>query len=266
MTPVITFLSDFGLTDSYIGICRAVIAGIAPEATVVDLVHTVPALDVRRGATTLADCVSVAPAGIHLAVIDPDAGARPGVAIQAGGSLLVGPDNGLLLPAADALGGVTAARRLSDPRWHRTPVSPVFRARDVFGPVAAHLANGLDPSAVGPALPVDTLHRVPGLDPDIRPRRIAAPIRNVDCYGNVQLTVTQADLRRAGLDSGRPVRVGTPRETVELPRVASFSDLASGELGIVEDSFGWLAIVAGGADAANRLDLRSADAVRLGDD
>jgi S-adenosylmethionine hydrolase len=266
VTPVITFLSDFGLTDSYVGICRAVIAGIAPAATVVDLVHTIPALDVRRGATTLADCVSVAPAGIHLAVIDPDADARPGVAIRAGGSVLVGPDNGLLLPAADTLGGATAACRLSDPRWHRTPVSPVFRARDVFGPVAAHLAKGLDLTTVGTALPVDALYRLPGLDAHIRPRRITAPIRNVDCYGNVQLTATQADLRRAGLDSGRPVRVGTATETVELPRVASFSDLASRELGIVEDSFGWLAIVAGGADAAARLDLRSAEAVRLGDD
>lgn len=266
MTPVITFLSDFGLTDSYVGICRAVIAGIAPGATVVDLAHTVPALDVRRGATTLADCVSVAPAAIHLAVIDPDAAARPGVAVAAGRSLLVGPDNGLLLPAADVLGGVTAAHQLRDPRWHRTPVSPVFRARDVFGPVAAHLANGLDSGAVGPAMCVDTLQRLPDLGADVGHRRIAAPIRNVDCYGNVQLSVTQSDLRRAGLDSGRPVRVGTPRETVELPRVTSFSDLVSGELGIVEDSFGWLAIVAGGADAAERLGLRAVDAVRLGDD
>lgn len=266
MTPVITFLSDFGLTDSYIGICRAVIAGIAPDATIVDLVHTVPALDVRRGATMLADCVSVAPAAVHLAVIDPDAGAGPGVVVEAGGSLLVGPDNGLLLPAADVLGGATAAYQLRDLRWHRSPVSPVFRGRDVFGPVAAHLANGVPPAAVGPAVPVDDLARLPGLDADVGHRRIAAPIRNVDCYGNVQLTVRRADLQRAGLDSGRAVRVGTPRETVELPRVASFSDLAAGELGIVEDSFGWLAIVAGGADAADRLDLRTVDAVRLGDD
>ncbi|HSJ45647.1 MAG TPA: SAM-dependent chlorinase/fluorinase [Euzebyales bacterium] len=265
MTPVITFLSDFGLTDSYVGICRAVIAGIAPGATVVDLVHTVPARDVRRGAVLLADCVSVAPAGIHLAVVDPDADARPGVVVEAGGALLVGPDNGLLLPAADVLGGAVAAHQLRDPRWHRTPVSPVFRGRDVFGPVAAHLANGLAPDAAGPALPVDDLQRRRGLDADVGHRRIAAPIRNIDCYGNVQLTVTQADLRRAGLDSGQPVRVGTPGETVELARVASFSDLGSGELGIVEDSFGWLAIVAGGADAADRLDLRAVDAVRLGD-
>jgi S-adenosylmethionine hydrolase len=266
VTPVITFLSDFGLTDSYTGICRAVVAGIAPGATVVDLAHTVPALDVRRGATMLADCVSVAPAGIHLAVIDPDADARPGVVLRAGGSLLVGPDNGLLLPAADVLSGVTAAHQLGDPRWHRTPVSPVFRGRDVFGPVAAHLANGVTVPSFGPAIPAEDLQRLPGLDADVGHRRIAAPIRNVDCYGNVQLTATQADLRRAGLDGGRPVRVGTPRETVELPRVASFSDLAAGELGIVEDSFGWLAIVAGRADAADRLDLRTVDAVRLGDD
>lgn len=266
MTPVITFLSDFGLTDSYRGICRAVIAGIAPAATVVDLVHTVPALDVRRGATMLADCVAVAPSGVHLAVVDPDADARPGVAITAGSSVLVGPDNGLLLPAADALGGATAVHQLLDQRWHRTPVSPVFRGRDVFGPVAAHLTTGVEPCAFGPALPLGALHRLPDLDAEVGHRRIAAPIRNVDCYGNVQLTVTPADLRRAGLDGGRPVRIGTPNGAVEVRRVASFSDLASGELGIVEDSFGWLAIVAGGADAADHLALQAVDAVRLGDD
>ena len=126
-------------------------------------------------------------------------------------------------------------------------------------------AAGVPPDAMGPVVAVDDLHRLPGLDADVAPGRIAAPIRNVDCYGNVQLTVTDADMRRAGLDGGRPVRVGTPTGTVDLRRVASCPDRDSGELGIVEVSFGWLAIVAGGADAATRLDLRAADAVRLGD-
>jgi S-adenosylmethionine hydrolase len=266
VTPVITFLSDFGLTDPYTGICRAVIAAIAPTATVVDLTHTVPALDVGRGATALADCVTVAPAAVHLAVVDPDAEARPGVVLAAGDALLVGPDNGLLLPAADALGGPVAAHRLTERRWHRDPVSPVFRGRDVFAPVAAHLAHGEPLPSFGPAVAVGDLQRLPGRAADVGDRRIAASIRHVDCYGNVQLTVTTADLRRAGLDGGRPVRVGTHHETVVVRRVCSFSDLASGELGIVEDSFGWLAIVAGAADAAQRLDLRSGDAIRLGDD
>jgi S-adenosylmethionine hydrolase len=206
--PVITFLSDFGLTDPYTGICRA---------TVIDLTHTVPALDVGRGATALADCVTVAPAAVHLAVVDPDAEARPGVVVAAGDALLVGPDNGLLLPAADALGGPRSAHRLTQRRWHRDPVSPVFRGR------------------------------------------------HVDCYGNIQLPVTARDLHRAGLDGGRPVRIGTHHEILDVRRVCSFSDLAAGELGIVEDSFGWLAIVAGGADASQRLGLRSGDAIRLGD-
>lgn len=265
MTSVITFLSDFGLTDSYIGICRAVMAGIAPHATVVSLSHSIPPLDVRRGATALADCVSVAPSAVHLAVVDPEAGARPGVVLVAGTARLVGPDNGLLLPAAEALGGVDAAYELNDPRWHRTPVSPVFRGRDVFAPVAAHLATGMAAPAFGPALPVERLQRLDDLDPDVAPGRIAAPIRHVDCYGNVQLSVTDGDLRRAGLDGGLPVRVGTASETLDVRRVDSFSDLADGELGIVEDSFGWLAIVAGAADAAERLGLAAADAVHLGD-
>ncbi len=266
MSAVITFLSDFGLTDTYSGICRAVIATVAPEATVIDLTHTVPALDVRRGATALADCVSVAPAAVHLAVVDPDAATRPGVALVAGASRLVGPDNGLLLPAAEALGGIDAAYLLTDGRWHRAPASPVFRGRDVFAPVAAHLATGVAPSDVGPRMDPCRLQRLDGVDSVVGHRQIATQIRHIDCYGNVQLSVTTGDLQRAGLDHGQPVRVGTRHETLDVRRVDSFSDLSSGELGIVEDSFGWLAIVAGAAAAADRLDLRAADPVRLGDD
>lgn len=265
MAPVITFLSDFGLTDSYIGICRAVIAGITPEATVVDLTHTVPVLDVHRGAMALADCVTVAPAAIHLAVVDPFAVDRPGIVVRAGDSLLVGPDNGLLVPAAEVLGGIEAARRLTDPRWHRTPVSPVFRGRDVFAPIAAHLAAGVAPAALGPAAATADLHRLPVRDPSITHRRIAAPVRHVDCYGNIQLSVTPVDLQRASLDGGRPVRLVTGHETLMVRRVDSFSDLRAGELGLVEDSFGWLAIVAGGSAAADRLRVRLTDTVRLGD-
>lgn len=266
MAPLITFLSDFGLTDIYVGICHAVIAGIASDATVVDLTHTVPALDVGRGATALADCVSVAPEGVHLAVVDPFAADRPGVVIRAGRSLLVGPDNGLLLPAAEALGGVDVVHTLTDARWQRTPVSPVFRGRDLFAPVAAHLAAGVAPAATGPVMTPGDLVRPTACDPSVAHRRIAAPVRHVDCYGNVQLSVSANDLRRAGLDGGRPVRLGTERETVELRRVDSFSDLGGGELGLVEDSFGWLAIVAGGSPAAERLSIGCSDTVRLGDD
>ncbi|CAN5914277.1 SAM-dependent chlorinase/fluorinase [soil metagenome] len=266
MNPVITFLSDFGLTDTYIGICRAVMAAITPDATVVDLTHTVPALDVRRGATALADCVTVAPVAIHLAVVDPDQAVRPGIVVVAGDARLVGPDNGLLLPAAEVLGGVDTAYQLTDPRWHRTPVSPVFRGRDVFAPVAAHLAGGVAPDAVGPAIDPHALQRLCGIDARVHRGSIATEIRHVDCYGNVQLSVTIGDLQRAGLDARAPVRVGTPRETLHVRRVDSFSDLETGELGIVEDSFGWLAIVAGAAPAADKLGLARADPIRLGAD
>jgi S-adenosylmethionine hydrolase len=265
-SPTITFLSDFGLADPYVGVCHAVIASIAPRVQVVDLLHTVPALNVRRGATALADCVGVAPAAVHLAVIDPDPVARPGIVVCAGEAHLVGPDNGLLLPAADVLGGPTVAYALDDPSWHRTPVSPVFRGRDVFAPAAAHLASGVSAAALGQRIDVNALHRLSAVDATIGHRRIAAPVRNVDHYGNVQLPVTADDLHAAGLDHRQPVRVVTSKGEVEVRRVDSFSDLAAGELGIVEDSFGWLAIVAGGTDAARSLGITRSDDVRLGDD
>lgn len=263
---MITFLSDFGLSDIYVGVCHAVIAGIAPHVRVIDLLHTLPAFDVRRGATALADCVALAPTAVHLAIVDPDPAARPAVVVQAGDAHLVGPDNGLVLPAADALGGPTAAWRLDDPRWHRTPVSAVFRGRDVLTPVAAHLATGVTASEFGRSIAVSALQGLPDMTARVASRRIAARVRHVDRYGNVQLPVTDADVRRAGLDDRRPVRVTTARETVELRRVDGFSDLADGELGIVADGVGWLAIVAGGGDAARRLGLAAADDIRLGDD
>lgn len=263
---MVTFLSDFGLADIYVGICHALIAGIAPQTQIVDLVHTVPAFDVRRGATALADCVGAAPSAVHLAIVDPDPAARPGVVVQAGDAYLVGPDNGLLLAAADALGGPTAAWTLDDARWHRTPVSAVFRGRDVFAPVAAHLATGVAASQFGRRIDVAALQRLPRLAAQVSQRRIVAPVRNVDQYGNVQLSLTDADLRRAELDHSRQVRVATPTGAVDLRRVDGFSDLAAGELAIVEDSLGWLAIVAGGGDAADRLGLAPADEICLGDD
>lgn len=263
----ITFLSDFGLTDCYVGICHAVMSGIAPDVRVIDLLHTVPALDVRRGATALADCVRAAPPAVHLAVVDPDQTTRPGVALVAHEAVLVGPDNGMLLPAAQVLGGVTAAVRLDDARFHRTPVSPVFRARDVFAPVAAAIAAGADPTTMGTSIAATALQRLALADPHITHKCITAKVRNVDHYGNIQLPVTHADLVRAQLDGGRPVRFSTGDDaTTEIRRVASFSDLAVGELGIVEDSLGWLAVVAGGQDASSRLGLAPADDVRLGDD
>src|SRR3954469_3218468 len=154
MLPV-TFLSDYGLVDEFVGVCHAVIARIAPEARVIDLTHGIPRHDARTGALVLARALPYAPPGVHLAVVDPEVGAeRRGVAIRCAeeGRFLVGPDNGLLMPAAAAFGGAVEAVDVARSPHRLEPVAATFHGRDVFAPVAAHLAAGAEVRDAGTPL------------------------------------------------------------------------------------------------------------------
>src|ERR1700742_1820839 len=145
---IITFASDYGPGDEYVGVVHGVIARIAPDVRIIDLGHGVPPQDVRTGARRLARALPFAPAGVHLAVVDPGVGgARRAVALRAGDRWLVGPDNGLLIEAAQRFGGVDEAFDIGDSPWRLEPVSNTFHGRDVFRPVAAHLALGEPPQA-----------------------------------------------------------------------------------------------------------------------
>jgi S-adenosylmethionine hydrolase len=202
-TPVVTFLSDYGPFDEFVGVCHGVVARIAPDARVLDVAHGVRG--VRAGAAMLAQAVPYLPDAVHLAVVDPGVGTtRLGVVVVSmSGSALVGPDNGLLVPAAEALGGVAAAYEIAEPRFMLPNVSATFHGRDVFAPAAAHLANGVRPNELGPrvAQPV----RLSPLHVDVRPGRIRSDVLRADHFGNVQLAATADDLSRSGL-TGR-VRV-----------------------------------------------------------
>ncbi len=148
----ITFLSDYGYDDEFAGVCRAVIARLAPGATLIDLTHGIPRHDVRAGAAVLENALPYAPPGVHLAVVDPGVGsARKAVAVAAAeeGRLLVGPDNGLLWPALERFGGAMAAVDLTLSPQRLEPLSATFHGRDIFAPVAAALASGTPLAAVG---------------------------------------------------------------------------------------------------------------------
>src|SRR5947209_7570419 len=149
--PVITFLSDYGLDDDFVGVCHGVIATICPGARVIDITHGLRRHDVRAGALILAGALPYMPAGVHLAVVDPDVGAqRRAIALEtAQGRLMVGPDNGLLSLAAQRLGGVVAAVEIGTSRFRLEPVSATFHGRDIFAPIAAHLAAGTPLGEVG---------------------------------------------------------------------------------------------------------------------
>jgi hypothetical protein len=260
----ITFLTDYGREDVFVGLCHAVIAAIAPTARVADLTHDIPPQDVRAGAMALADCVPYVRAAVHLAVVDPGVGSRrDGVVIVAGDALLVGPDNGLLLPAARRLGGVAAAYRLSDPRLRAQRVSRTFHGRDVFAPAAAHLASGIEPAAFGAALDVAGLVDLALPAAAVDDRTLAAPVRGIDRFGNVQLAATRADLARARLLDAQRLQLVTDQRSFEVRQVETFADLEHDELGLIEDSFGWLAVVADRDHAARRLQLHTSDTVRV---
>src|SRR5919201_2979857 len=191
MARFVTFLSDFGLEDGFVGTCHGVIKRIAPEVQIIDLTHGIPPQGVLHGALVLAKALEYVPPGVHLAVVDPGVGtARRPLALEDGeGRLYVGPDNGLLVPAAEAGGGIAAAHELANPRYALQPVSRTFHGRDLFAPAAAHLALGVPPAELGPPLDPEVLVRIDLPEPDVGPSRIRATVLGVDRFGNEQLNV-----------------------------------------------------------------------------
>lgn len=244
----ISFLTDYGHDDVYVGVCRGVIARKAPHVKVIDLSHNVPPGSVKAGARLLAKAVPYVPEGVVLAVVDPGVGTdRRAIAVQAGGSVLVGPDNGLLLPAADVLGGVRDAYELKS---HRPPESTTFHGRDVFAPAAAELALGLEPALLGPTVERDSLVRLPKPRVQITPEAITGEIELVDSFGNLQTTVV-GDPSAMPVGARVMLMFGGRRRIAYVGR--KFADVPPGKLVLYVDSAGYLAVAVNGGNAAQRL-------------
>src|SRR5712691_5820688 len=206
---VITFLSDFGLQDDFVGTCHGVIKRIAPETQIIDITHGIEPQAVLQGALVLANTLPYMPEGVHLAVVDPGVGgARKALALRdGGGRLYVGPDNGLLVPAAEKLGGIVEAWELTNTAYMLEPVSHTFHGRDVFAPVAAHLAGGIALEELGPGVEPASLVRLELPEPEIGEATIRATVLYVDRYGNVQLNLARGDIERVGVVPGRRVEL-----------------------------------------------------------
>jgi S-adenosylmethionine hydrolase len=260
----ITFTSDYGLEDHFVGVCHGVMARVAPGARVLDVSHAVAAQDVRQGAGVLAQAVPYLPRAVHLAVVDPGVGTGRGmVAVEAGGQALVGPDNGLLVWAAEALGGPDRVHALENPRFRLAPVSRTFHGRDVFAPAAAHLAAGVDPAELGPELDPEGLVRLER--PAVRAGvgRIAGRVIAVDHFGNLALDLGRLDLEAAGVAAGDPVEVRTGGRGHRATVGETFASVPAGELVVHEDSFGSLAVAVNLGRAADRLGVGAGDPVEL---
>ena len=258
---VITFLSDYGLDDEFVGVVHAVIARLAPDTRVIDLGHGVPRHDVRSGALLLRDTLPYAPAGVHLAVVDPDVGAgRRAVALRCDveDRVLVGPDNGLLVLAAERFGGVVEAVEISHSPWRLEPVSATFHGRDLFAPVAARLACGeafgdagdpLDPAdLVGLSLP----------SARIEDGELVVHALTADRFGNVLLDGS-AELLGSVARLGDIVEVAGRRARY----VRTFAEVGEGELLVYEDARHNLALAVNRGSAADELGLDMDAELRL---
>jgi S-adenosyl-L-methionine hydrolase (adenosine-forming) len=264
--PVITFLSDYGLDDDFVGVCHGVIAMICPQARVIDITHGVPRHDARAGAMILGGALGYMPVGVHLAVVDPDVGAeRRSVALRAADRrLLVGPDNGVLMLAAERAGGVVDAVDISRSPFRLEPVSATFHGRDVFAPVAAQLASGTPLGDVGEPCDPQTLVRVELPRARHEDGILVAHALYVDRFGNVQLDVGHDDLAGSGLKLGRSaeLELGSGRRH-EAVVARTFADAQPGELILYEDASRRLALAVSHGDAAASIRVAVDDELRI---
>lgn len=248
----ISFLSDYGRADEFVGVVHSVIRSIAPDVTVVDVSHDVTRHDVRGAGLLLARSAQYLLPGVVLAVVDPGVGGdRRRIAVEVGGgvSVLVGPDNGLLAPAVALVGGADRVVELTDDAYHLPAPGPTFDGRDVFGPVAAHLAAGVDIAEFGPEIEAGGL--VPAMVPVTRTEDdgLHAEVLWVDTFGNVQLNVDPDEIAALG----ERIAVTIAQTTTVCRRATSYADVAPGAVGIVVDSYGMVSLAADRASAAEVL-------------
>ncbi len=262
----ITFLSDYGYADEFAGVCRAVIARIAPESPVIDLTHGVAPRDVLGGALMLADALPHAPAGVHLAVVDPGVGSeRRAIAVRVADEdrVLVGPDNGLLWPALEALGGAVEAVDLAASPFRLEPVSATFHGRDLFAPVAARLAGGATLAEAGESLAPDSLARLELPLARVEADRVVAEVLHLDRFGNATLNVRSEQLEGGPLRLGQALAIEIAGSPSAATFVRTFAEVPEGAALVYEDSSRRLALAVNAGSAAEALGLRAGDEVVL---
>jgi len=262
--PFVSILTDFGDRDPSAAICAGVVLSVCPDARVLELTRTIRPFAIRDGAVSLAAAVPYLPVGVHVAVVDPGVGTeRLPIAVRVGrGDTLVGPDNGLLLLAADRLGGAVSAVVLDDPAYHLPHVTSSFHGRDIFAPVAAHVAGGVPLAKVGRPIGVADLVRLRIPEPHVRDGELASAVVYVDGFGNVKLAGGPTHLTAAlgEVADGTPLSVEFPDRqgalrTEIVPWQETFGRVSVGSLLLYEDSLGRLCIAANQGDAGARVDL-----------
>lgn len=257
----ISFLSDFGSGDETVACCKGVLIGRGVVLPLVDISHDVPPFDIVSGGWMLAGAVTYLPVGIHLAVVDPGVGTdRPLLVIQADrGDLFVGPDNGLLLPAVERLGGVEKVWKLHPEHYENRSVSPTFHARDIMAPVVADLVADIPPPVLGKEIHSSGLEEYPLPEPSKEKEKISGAVARIDTYGTVRTNIPWKwlDKRREGalrISRGWLFSISVGR---------TFADVGLGDLVILEDSWGFLSIAVNRGKAADVLGFKVGDPISV---
>jgi S-adenosyl-L-methionine hydrolase (adenosine-forming) len=264
MRPVVTFLSDFGLQDDFVGTCHGVIKRIAPEVDVIDITHGIPPQAVLQGALVLANTIPYMPVGVHLAVVDPGVGGarRPLALRDALDRVYVGPDNGLLLPAAEK-DGLAEARELANPDYALESISRTFHGRDLFAPAAAHLAAGVPLSELGPPIDPDALVRLDVPSPHVSENGIEATMLYVDSFGNIALNLTRDDVERVGIVPGTRLELELSGERYYAVAARTFADAKRGDVILYEDSYRNMSVAISNGNAGAMLHARPERTIRI---
>ncbi|HEY4621763.1 MAG TPA: SAM-dependent chlorinase/fluorinase [Gaiellaceae bacterium] len=260
----ITFLTDFGLQDDFVGTCHGVMKRIAPDAEIIDITHGIPPQAVLQGALVLASTIGYMPKGVHLAVVDPGVGGpRRPLALEDGdGRLYVGPDNGLLLPAASRA-GIAAAHELANPEYALESISRTFHARDLFAPAAAHLALGVPLEELGPPVHPEGLVSLDLPIPELSDGSAVATVLYIDSFGNIALNLTREDVESIGIVAGSRVEFELAGENYYAVMARAFADARPGDVILYEDSYRNMSVAISRGSAARMLHASPGNRVRI---
>ncbi len=264
MQNIVCFVSDFGLEDTWVGVCHAVIHRACPLARVVDLGHQIPPYDVRKGAAVAAAGVYQLPDAIHLVVVDPTVGGTRHdlCLVTHTGVRLVGPDNGVLMLAGTRAGGIAEAIAINPSKIDFREPLGTFHARDVLAPAAAALACGVEPASLGTAIDPATLVPSPVGPPEIDGEYVIAEVIEYDRFGSVRIRVAAEEVEELGL-AAEKLEFGFGHLVLEAPFASTFSDVEEGEPVALIDSSGWLTLAVRQESAMERYGIEPGNRTRI---
>lgn len=236
--PFISFTSDFGVQSQGVGVMEGIARSICPEAHIIHLTHGLPDFDIITGARTL-EAVNWLPIGYHVCVVDPGVGSnRRCLTIKTKrGDYLIGPDNGVLIPASRVLGGITKVVEITNEKFMRAPISSIFHGRDIFAPAAAWLANGIEIKQLGKEVNVADLVPAPYEEATIQENEIKARVISINKFGTIHLNIRASQWDKAGFNLNEIVELETEDEKIHLMYVKTFSDVLVGDPLIMKDDY-----------------------------